>query len=51
MGALSEAEDEIDIEWLSTHPSNESRQKTIDDLMNSAIQVRNECQVIDDRQM
>lgn len=32
-------------EWLSTHPSNETRQLVLDSLMPSAIRLRDDCKV------
>jgi hypothetical protein len=36
---------DAEFEWLSTHPSNETRQLVLDTLMPTAIQLREKCKV------
>lgn len=48
MSILKEANDEIDIEWLSTHPSNEKRSDFLDERMDKVLELRkiNGCPVL-----
>ncbi|XP_023239368.1 metalloendopeptidase OMA1, mitochondrial-like [Centruroides sculpturatus] len=40
MSILNESDDGPDIEWLSTHPSNEKRSNYLDKMMDGAIEIR-----------
>lgn len=37
--------EELNIEWLSTHPSHDARQAQLQDLLPSALDVRDKCYV------
>jgi hypothetical protein len=43
LGTLSALEDELNLEWLSTHPSHDKRQSQLEELLPEALNVRDKC--------